>query len=176
MKNILILYAHPNYQNSQTNKKLINGLEKIKNITINNLYQKYPNYNINIAVEQELLLQNDLIIFQFPYYWFNTTPLLKLFIDNVFEDGFAYGTNNKLKNKSLMCCITSGGSFERYSNDIGFSFNELLKPFEKTANYCGIKYLPPFIVADVYNLNESQLNRYTESYKNILNKFINDEK
>ncbi len=149
MKNILVVYAHPTYESSRMNRALINEITGLENVTVSDLYYKYHNSNIDIVQEQDLILKNDLILLQFPFYWFSTTPLMKMWIDQVFADGFAYGVDgNKLHGKDFMYCITTGGSRQRYKNEVGFDFPDLLKPFEYTAKFCGMNYKSPFVVTD----------------------------
>jgi len=87
MKKILVNVAHPSLENdSRINKKLVEFIQNEQNITINNLYKKYPDFKIDIKKEQDLLLANDVIIFQFPMYRFSSPALLKEYLDLVLED------------------------------------------------------------------------------------------
>ena len=100
---ILIIYAHPYPQHSHANKRMLEQVRTLDNVEIRSLYQLYPDFNIDIAAEQEALSRADLIIWQHPMQWYSTPPLLKLWIDKVFSHGWAYGHNgNALKGKSLM--------------------------------------------------------------------------
>ena len=171
MKKVLVVYAHPNYTNSRMNKALVNQIESLDSVQVSNLYQKYPTGNINIVEEQQLILESDLIVLQFPFYWFNTTPLMKEWIDKVFIDGFAYGDGgDKLHGKDLMVCITTGGSKERYDNDVMFNFPDLLKPFERTAIFCNMNYKTPFIVND-YTISDENLVKQAEKYALLLKNY-----
>ena len=69
MKKILILFAHPGYHRSHANKALLQVLRNMEGVTINDLYQVYPNMFIDVAREQQLLLEHDIIVFQHPFYW-----------------------------------------------------------------------------------------------------------
>ena len=55
MNKVLILFAHPRYEKSRTNKALLEGLRGQDGITIHDLYELYPDFNIDTAREQELL-------------------------------------------------------------------------------------------------------------------------
>ena len=77
MKKVLINLVHPNLNESRVNKYLSQVASKEENITINNLYSKYPDFKIDAKKEQELLLENDVIVFQFPMYWLSSPSLLK---------------------------------------------------------------------------------------------------
>lgn len=107
---ILIIYAHPYPHHSHANKRMLEQVRTLDNVEIRSLYQLYPDFNIDIAAEQEALSRADLIIWQHPMQWYSTPPLLKLWIDKVFSHGWAYGHNgHALKGKSLMWAVTTGG-------------------------------------------------------------------
>lgn len=177
-KKIVIIYAHPNFKTSRLNQALIKSAEQVKNqnsnLSISNLYEKYPDGKIDISAEQELLKTHDLFILQFPFYWFNTTPLLKQWIDEVFTYGFAYGPGGDfLHGKELMVCITTGGNLERYKNDPGFTLPELLKPFEYSAKYCNMIYKPPFVVAGA-DMSEENLDQAAQDYAKFLKAYLEE--
>lgn len=177
MKKILIVYAHPNYANSRMNRALISAVERAQHegeltqIRVHNLYEQYQDRKINVAQEQNLLLEADLIILQFPFYWFSTTPLMKQWLDEVFLTGFAYGPEgDKLHGKDLMLCITTGGSKDRYAKTTGFTLPELLKPFEYTARYCNLIYHAPFLV-DGYDMPQAVLSERAKQYVAFLKSY-----
>ena len=55
------------------------------------MYEKYPDFNIDVDYEKKLLEKNQIIIWQHPFYWYSAPPLLKQWIDLVLEFGWAYG-------------------------------------------------------------------------------------
>ncbi len=61
MKTLIIL-AHPDIENSRINKTLKNAALE-EQISISALYEKYPNFTIDIKKEQELLVNHDKIVF-----------------------------------------------------------------------------------------------------------------
>lgn len=112
------------------------------------LYQKYPNWKIDIEQEQELLLRHQRIVLQFPFYWYSCPPMLKKWLDDVWAYNWAYGPGgDNLKNKELLIAISCGGPEAAYraGGYNNFSINEFLKPFQQTANLVGMKYLPYFV-------------------------------
>lgn len=48
----LILFAHPALEKSRINKVLIKGIQTIPNVTYHDLYQAYPDFDIDVEVEQ----------------------------------------------------------------------------------------------------------------------------
>ncbi len=142
MKNVIVIVGHPNIKASYANKHIINLLSQEKNVELRILSDLYPDFNINVEAEQSALLIADIIIFQYPLYWYNVPPILKLWIDEVLTYGFAFGkTGDKLRGKNLWLSITVGGLKSSYS--VGgynnFEFDQLLFPLYQTANHSGMK-------------------------------------
>jgi len=174
MKKILVNVVHPNIQESIVNKRLINGIQDMKNIRINNLYEKYPDFNIDIKKEQKLLLEHDVILFQFPMYWFSSPSLLKEWFDTVLEQGFAHAGASMLKEKSFAVAVSCGGSKKEFSatGKDEKIVEEFLYPFEITAKYVKMHYEKPYITYDTETvLSEGILNKYTQDYITYLKEF-----
>ena len=92
IQRVLILFAHPSIHTSEVNKPLFEAASHQKNVTLVDLYQEYPTYNINIEKEQQRLRDHDVVMFMFPLYWYSTPSILKEWQDLVLEYGFAYGS------------------------------------------------------------------------------------
>ena len=167
MKKILINVVHPNLNESIVNKKLLKGIENLDNITINNLYANYSDFKIDIKKEQELLLSHDVIVFQFPMYWFSSPSLLKEWFDAVLTSGFAYGGEYKLQNKSFCVAISCGGAEAAFceTGKDKKTVDEFLYPFEITANYVKMNYEKAYITYDTETtLSEDTLEEYKNGY------------
>lgn len=167
MKKILLNLVHPNIQDSIVNKRLLDGIKDLENITINNLYERYPDFKIDAKAEQKLLLENEIILFQFPMYWFSSPALLKEWFDVVLEAGFAHAGSYKLENKSFAVSVSCGGSEKAFSptGKDKKRVEEFLYPFEITANYVKMNYMKPYITYDTETtLSEETLNLYVENY------------
>ena len=91
MPKTLILFANPALEKSRVNKVLIEGVRKLKNVTFNDLYEEYPDFQIDLKREQQLLLEHDRIIWHHPLYWYSVPALMKEWFDIVLEYGWAYG-------------------------------------------------------------------------------------
>jgi glutathione-regulated potassium-efflux system ancillary protein KefG len=169
---ILVLFAHPALQKSLVNKSLFNEIQDIEGITCHDLYDTYPDSFINIKQEQRLLLQHDIIIFQFPLYWYSSPAILKEWQDLVLEHGFAYGEGgDKLAGKRFMLAISTGGSENSYSS-AGYNDHEIdafLLPFCKMSQICNMEYLAPFILHDIHKRHEPQrIARKAQQYRERL--------
>lgn len=144
---VLVLYAHPSPQRSEVNRHLFNAAKSVAGVTVVDLYYEYPTYHIDIDKEQQRLSEHDVIIFQFPLYWYSTPAILKEWQDLVLEYGFAYGHDGTaLHGKTFFCSLSAGGKAEAYQTDgyNHFTIRELLHPLEQMAALTGMQYLPPF--------------------------------
>jgi len=173
MANILVLFAHPALEKSRVNKRLIQEIESIENVTFHDLYEEYPDFYIDIKREQKLLTENDIIIFHHPMYWYSTPALLKQWEDLVLEHNWAYGSKgNALVGKKLLQVITTGGSSQAYKKNSfnRFTVREFLIPIEQSAILCGMVYLPPYLVQGTHRLTGNEIETYAaEYYQFILN-------
>lgn len=169
---VLILFAHPRFEQSRTNKVLVGHIPQSPHITFHDLYEAYADFNINVDREQELLLAHDIIIWHHPFYWYSAPPLLKQWIDMVLAFKWAYGPGGEaLKGKCILNAITSGGPREVYQQGgrNRYSVPEFLRPFEQTARLCHMRYLPPFAVQGTHRLSEEALADAGKLYKLLLN-------
>lgn len=177
MSKVLILFAHPRLQNSKTHTRFIEGLDSIPNIRFHDLYEAYPDFDIDVPYEQDLLLKHDIYIMQHPFYWYGSPPILKQWIDLVLEHGWAYGQKGKkLVGKKIMNVISTGGRQEAYAKGgfNRFTIREFLIPFEQTALLCNMTYLPPFVFYGTHLASEGDIANGTEMYHLLLKKLTED--
>lgn len=168
---IVIQVFHPVLHKSRVNRVLLKAVEGIRGIHIRHLYDLYPDFQIDVKAEQEILLQNDIIIWQHPLYWYSSPSLLKEWLDLVLEHGFAYGREGRaLEGKMVMSAISTGGRRNTYGSEEGvkFSIRQLLAPFEQTVQLCRMHYLPPFVTHGTHLLNEEQIEQAAGDYAHIV--------
>jgi putative NADPH-quinone reductase len=147
---VLWYLFHPKFDESRGNRALLDAIADLPSVTTVDAYALYPDFKIDVAVEQDRLRSHDLIVFQHPFYWYSCPALFKEWMDKVLEYGFAYPPKEgtALQGKHWMSVITTGGpdwAYEAggYNN---FSMSELLKPLQQTAYLCGMRWHPAFIV------------------------------
>lgn len=178
MKKILILFAHPAFHKSRINKKLIEGVEGLEGVTINNLYEKYPDFFIDVRAEQKLLTEHDVIVWHHPFYWFSAPAIIKEWMDLVLEHSFAYGSHGRaLKGKWAISAISTGGKKEVYckTGSNNFTINQFLIPFNQSANLCRMKYLPPFVIHGSHTISEQDLENYARQYRELIISLRNEK-
>jgi glutathione-regulated potassium-efflux system ancillary protein KefG len=152
LKTVVNLF-HPNLAQSRANNILSQALRSTDSVLFRDLYALYPDGKIDVKGEQKVLLDHDLIVFQHPFYWYSSPALFKEWQDRVLEQGFAFppGVGDKLKGKKWWTVLTTGGAEEAYRSGgfNNYTVSELLRPFQQTANLCGMQWLPPFVVHSV---------------------------
>ena len=165
-KRVLINLVHPNMDESRVNKVLSEVAQKEDFVTINNLYAKYSNFKIDAKKEQQLLLENDVIVFQFPMYWLSSPSLLKEWLDVVFTYNFAYGENYKLEGKKFAIAVSTGSGTAQYSSTGSnkHSVEEFLTPFVGTANYIKMDYQNPFVTYETFVISDEELEESSKNY------------
>ena len=168
MKTTIFLF-HPDYKDSRVNKALASGA-KNAGITVRNLYDLYPDGEINVNKEQAVLESTDRIVLQFPMYWYSSPSLLKEWEDKVFEHGWAYGsTGDKLHGKELILAVSPGAPTSAYHHDgKNYTVTELLRPFQATSSMIGTKYLKPFITVGATSISDADLANQVTNYVKYL--------
>jgi glutathione-regulated potassium-efflux system ancillary protein KefG len=153
------------------NRRLIEAVRGLDGVLVNDLYEAYPEFDIDVEREQRLLEQHELIVFQHPFYWYSSPAILKEWQDLVLEHGWAYGRDGRaLEGKLLLSAITAGGGEDAYRHDgpNRFTARELLAPIEQTARLCRMEYLPPFVVHGTHRLADADIGRHASDYRRAL--------
>lgn len=168
---VLILFAHPMIHRSNVNRALIEAVKDLDGITVHDLYAAYPDLYIDIAREQQLLREHDIILFQHPFYWYAAPSILKMWQDLVLQYGFAYGSaGTALHGKHFMSVVTAGASISTYQRDgvNHYTIDELLRPTEQMARFTGMHYLPAYVIYGVHRILQRDIMQYAEDYRNLL--------
>jgi glutathione-regulated potassium-efflux system ancillary protein KefG len=171
MNKVLILFAHSRFEKSKTNRALLKGIDQQDGVTLNDLYEQYPDFNIDVEREKELLIRHDVIIWHYPLYMYGAPAMLKQWMDLVLEYGWAHGSQgNALKDKIVFNALTTGGARDSYARDQHnrFTIREFLVPCEQTALLCKMIYLPPFVVHGTHLLTDAQLAFHTTLYHQLI--------
>jgi glutathione-regulated potassium-efflux system ancillary protein KefF len=148
MPRILILLAHPQPAHSRINADLAQAAREAGH-AVRDLYALYPDYVINVAAEQAALADANLVVWLHPVHWYGMPPLMKLWLDEVFAFGWAYGPGGlALEGKDLWLVTSTGGPETSYAPS-GYNrhfFDAFLPPYEQTAALVGMRFLPPLVM------------------------------
>lgn len=133
----------------------------------------------DIKIEQEKLEWCDLLIWQFPLWWFSVPAILKGWTDRVFAAGKMYGAgrvpyvSGKFKGKKALLSITTGSPEDHYVKDGPYGdINGILKPIHRgILEYVGFSVLQPQLNYAVAHITDAErkslLGKWDERLKNI---------
>jgi len=166
MAQVLVIAAHPQLENSRATRSLMDAARRLDpaRVKVRDLYAIYPDYCIDAAAEQAMLLDAQLVVWLHPVHWYAMPPMLKLWLDEVFAFGWAYVPGGRaLAGKDLWLAASTGGPQESYRPD-GYNryfFDAFLHPCEQTAALCGMRWLPPLLLHGAHRVGKETLDTHS---------------
>jgi modulator of drug activity B len=121
----------------------------------------------------------DLIIFQFPIYWFSAPAVLKRYFEDIYngkqfyKGGTEYGRGGLLTGKSYLVSTTWNAPIDVFNDPSSFfkgqSIDDVLSAFHYTHDFIGLKKLPGISFNDVVKNPDatSYVQELKEHLKNI---------
>lgn len=192
---ILIIHAHPYPSRSRATHALLQAALTLPEVTVHSLYERYPDFDIDIAAEQAALSEAALTVWLHPLYWYSVPGMMKHYFDKVLALGWAYGGKNSgkssgsigkssgksedsgraLHGKHCLWAPSTGGDGEAYSIDgiHEHEFANFVKPMEMTARFCGMFWQPPFAVHGAHVISNDELNAKADAFKLRLQDWLN---
>ncbi|GAB82885.1 glutathione-regulated potassium-efflux system ancillary protein KefG [Shimwellia blattae] len=168
---VLLIYAHPESQDSVANRVLLQPAYLLANVTVHDLYAWYPDFFIDIAREQALLREHDVIVFQHPLYTYSCPALLKEWLDRVLSREFSGSPGgNQLAGKYWRSVITTGEPETAYRHDglNRYPISDILRPFELTAAMCRMHWLTPMIIYRARRQSPEDMQAHARAYSEWL--------
>jgi NAD(P)H dehydrogenase (quinone) len=127
----------------------------------------------DIKNEHQLLEDADLIIFQFPLWWYSMPALLKGYIDRVFSMGWAYGGGQALQGKKILVSMTTGAPDFAWTPEKRGTIQEIFKHlFIGTFGLCGMEATEPFIVYGAKRKTETEKIETFENYRKHIENIV----
>jgi len=157
---IYLAYAHPYPDRSRANRVLLDAVRDLPHLRVRELYSLYPDFGIDVELEQRLLLESSVLVWQHPMYWYSVPPLLKLWFDKVLSRGWAYGEGGtKLQGKRCQWAVTTGGLASAFDADgmHGHPFEAFVAPVAQTAKFCRMEWQPPIVVHGAHRVDDAAL-------------------
>jgi glutathione-regulated potassium-efflux system ancillary protein KefF len=168
MADILVLAAHPQMERSRVTARTMRRAARVgPQVEVRDLYALYPDYFIDVAAEQAALSPARLIVWLHPIHWYGMPPLMKLWLDEVFAFGWAYGPGgHALRGKALWLVASTGGPAESYRPE-GHNrhrFDDFLPPYTQTAALAGLRWLPPLLLHGAHRADEAALQVHENAF------------
>jgi putative NADPH-quinone reductase len=172
--NIVVYFAHLDIERSLINRALCNAVSSLPHVNFRDLHELYPDFFIDVPTEQTLLRNADLIVFQHPIYWYAAPAIFKHLQDTVLLQGFAYGTGgDALHGKDFLMVASTGAQAEGYQPGgiHHYKFEELIRPIEQSARFCGMRFLPPLVLHGGRGLSQEMIDTHAARYRRMLEEY-----
>ncbi len=129
-----------------------------------------------IRAEQQKLLDADLVVLQFPLWWFTMPAILKGWVDRVFTYDFAYGATvprygaGPFVGKRALVATTVGGRSGHYTErGVNGPIEDLLFPINHgVLHFTGFQVLPPFVEHSAVHLDDDRFAGIADRYRERL--------
>lgn len=135
-----------------------------------------------IAAEMEKMEWCDLLIFQFPLWWFGMPAMVKGYVEQVLVSGKFFDSGHMYENAFLagrraMLSITTGAPADAYvKNGFNGDINMILRPIQRgILEFCGFGVLRPQIVYAPTHIMQTQRVHELEKYAGRLKTIEGEE-
>lgn len=139
----LVLVSHPYPEKSFFTKSLEAAARQVDNVTVRNLESVYTFdiRAINVDEEKRLMREHHRVVFMFPTHWFNITPMMKAYLNDVWGN---VGPD-LWKGKEMLVITQAAGGASTYgpTGRTGVRLADIFLPMKATAAHTGMTYLPP---------------------------------
>jgi glutathione-regulated potassium-efflux system ancillary protein KefF len=169
--NILVLYAHPSPQRSPVSRRLAETARSLPGVVLQDLYETYPDFDIDGERERALLEAAHLVVFLHPIRWYGMPSMLKEWMDVVLQPGWAYGKGRgALRGKGWWLVTTTGSGPEAYQAGglHGRPFSDFLAPIEQAAALCGMNWIAPLVMHGAADAGEAAVEAHVAEFRRRL--------
>lgn len=135
----------------------------------------------HIEIEQQKVEWCDLMIWQFPLWWFGVPAILKGWVDRVFAMGRTYGSGHFyeagiFKGKKAMLSLTTGGVPESYvKGGYNGDLTGMLRPLHRgILQFTGFTVLQPQVVYGPARIGEEQRKEELAGWQSRLKHIFNE--
>ncbi|URL01784.1 NAD(P)H-dependent oxidoreductase [Avibacterium sp. 20-126] len=167
MKTLVIL-SHPNHKNSRVTQALVQAPSEVESVTVRNIDKLYGTDFTAIDVEAEKVAHEaaDRIVYMFPIHWFNLTPMLKAYMNAVWQYSWAFGEGGyALAGKEMQ--VIAGAAEETYTHGslIQYTTAEILAPIEASSYYTSMTYNHPIVFTNSNAVSDEGLKEWQQIVK-----------
>lgn len=151
---------------------MIEAYQNLDNVTFRDLYEEYPEFNIQTSFERNLLRENEIIIFHFPLIWFGIPPLLKLWIDEVFDIRWFRNKieERPLDKKDVYIVASAESAYQSFKQDgheqfdAGIYLNSLIE----SIRICNMTFKGLITINNIEKLSDEESENYFRELRNIV--------
>jgi NAD(P)H dehydrogenase (quinone) len=185
--NVFIIYAHPNPHSfhAALREVAVGALSRAgHSILLSDLYTMRFNPVMSlkelggdhhlIRGEMDKVRRADLLLFQFPDWWYGMPAIMKGWLDRTLAYGFAYDETHSfesglLRGKRALLTTSTQTRKPYYDAAPQRDLLRVLEPIHYgVLAYCGLEVLPPFIVYGPQEMSEDERREVLEDYREYL--------
>ena len=175
MPRLQVIVAHPRLDQSRITRRLMAAAQACADqgldLAVRDLYARYPDYLIDTAAEQQALAGVQLQVWLHPVQWYGMPPLMKLWLDEVYGFGWAYGPGGQaLAGQDLWLATSTGGAEDSYhpAGHNRYFFEAFLPPYDQTAALTGMRFLPPLVLHGAHRVSDAELEDHAHIFSERL--------
>ncbi len=139
-------------------------------------------FSTEIEAELQKIEWCDLMVWQFPLWWFGLPAALKGWVDRVFAMGRTYGNGHFYETgvfggKKALLSLTTGGPEEAYISD-GFNgdIDSILRPVQRgILQFVGFSVLRPHIIYGPAHLDQGQRREHLDTFAARLQNIFDEQ-
>ena len=107
MKKVLVISGHTDLATSVANKTILDTIgQYLPETEIVKLDTLYPDFKIDVDAEQQRLLKADIIVLQFPIFWYSAPSILERWMEETFRHGPRTSSDTTSGLKSTTAILT----------------------------------------------------------------------
>ena len=167
-RSIALIYSHPYPSRSRAGHALLEAVRGLPDVDVRSLYKLYPDFDIDVAAEQQALLAAELIVWQGPFYWYGVPALMNLWFEKVLAHGWAYGDEGRaVSGKTVLWVTTTGGPASSYQPGAmhGHPIEAFVPAISQTARFYVMRWVDPLIVHGAHRMTSDHLHGVAETYR-----------
>ena len=128
-------------------------------------------FSPELKAEMNKLIEADLLIFNFPLWWYDMPAILKGWVDRVMAYGIAYGgkygwgQNGRFKGRKALATVTTGTPTTEYQKPIAQILDNLNSGIFRLVGY---EVIDPFVASAVSRITKEERVKILDDYENFL--------
>jgi glutathione-regulated potassium-efflux system ancillary protein KefF len=143
----LVVFADPSLHRSRISRRVADACASLPGVRVQDLYQLYPDFYIDVRRERALLKGAPLVVFVFQLHWYAMPALLQEWFESVFKPEWAQRETGRLQGKRTFAAVASASSEQDYRPGglHGRPLADSLAPREQSVKACGMDWLEPHV-------------------------------
>lgn len=166
----LVVFADPSLHRSRISRRVADAVASLPGVRVQDLYQLYPDFYIDVRRERELLKAAPLVVFVFQLGWYAMPALMKEWFDSVVKPAWAQEQPGRLAGKRAFAAVACPGSAADYRAGglHGRPLADYLAPLEQSARACGLDWLAPHVFYGADAADVDAAGRHAQELRTLL--------